>query len=418
MYWQTLGFKDDPLKTAPITDGTLVLYTGHNKEIKACQNVLTSDNVRIVVEGARGVGTTSFGNYLRFTTHSNKQYFTTRNEIKVDQGWRLETLLAVIISHLVRELELFTTNTSITKDPRFQNAKSISSRIAETYRSFGIEAFGAGVNYGKTAGVVTQPIIVPAPTLGHHIEDLVMLIREHGYKNGVLLQLNNLDIGEVHTEQDMKYLFNALRDYTQLDGTNWLFIGDLGLRKFIAQQVDRLDDIISYEVRINPLNEEEFAEMLTKRFEYYRTSSKVETPVEMQVFAYLYKITSGRLRYIFGLVSRLMNSLHVGDLTDRITIDLAKPMLIKLAKDRVLRSDITGAEEIALKLIVNLLKPTPSMVAEAMKKTPQYVGRLISSLHEKQLLTIKKVGNIKHYYPSIDAVIAYAEKVENHDYQR
>src|SRR5260221_9508900 len=98
MYWQTLGFKDDPLKTAPITSETLMLYTGHNREIKACHNVLTSSNVRVVIEGARGVGTTSFGNYLRFTTQNNGRYFTTKNEIKVDQGWRLEILLAVIIS--------------------------------------------------------------------------------------------------------------------------------------------------------------------------------------------------------------------------------------------------------------------------------------------------------------------------------
>lgn len=410
MYWQTLGFKDDPLKTSPITDETLALYTGHSAELKACQNVLMSSNVRIVIEGARGVGTTSFGNYLRFTAQKDKRYFTTKNEIKVDQGWRLETLLAVIVSHLVRELELFTDNASITKDPRFQNAKALSSRIAETYRSFGVDAFGAGISYGKTAGVVTQPIIVPSPTLGHHIEDLVTLIREHGYKNGVLLQLNNLDIGEVHTEQEMKYLFNALRDYTQMNGTSWLFVGDIGLRKFIAQQVDRMDDIISYEVKINPLNEKEFAEMLAKRFEYYRSSPKVQIPIEMQVFTYLYKITSGRLRYIFGLISRLMNSLHVGDLTDKITLGLAKPMLIKLARDRVERTDVTGAEEIALRLIVNLEKPTPSDIAGAMKKTPQYVGRLIESLHEKQLITVKKMGKIKHYYPSLDATIAYSEK--------
>ena len=87
MYWQTPCFKDDPLKTAPIASETLVLYTGHNHEIKVCQNVLTSSNVRIVIEGARGVGTTSFGNYLRFTAQDDKRYFTTRNEIKVDQGW-------------------------------------------------------------------------------------------------------------------------------------------------------------------------------------------------------------------------------------------------------------------------------------------------------------------------------------------
>lgn len=409
MYWQTLGFKDDPLKTTPITAETLALYTGHQKEIKACQNVLMSSNVRIVIEGARGVGTTSFGNYLRFTKQIEKHYFTTRNEIKVDQGWRLETLLAVIISHLVRELELFTNDTSILKDRRFQEAKSISSRIAETYRSFGVEAFGAGINYGKSAGVVTQPVIIPSPTLGHHIEDLVALVRERGYKNGVLLQLNNLDIGEVHTEQEMKYLFNALRDYTQIEGTTWLFVGDAGLRKFIAQQVDRMDDIISYEVKINPLDEGEFAEMLHKRFEYYKSSPKVEIPIDMQVFTYLYKITSGRLRYIFGLVSRLMNSLHIGDLTDKLTIELAKPMLIKLARDRVGRTDITGAEEVVLKLLVNSKNPTLGDAAKRIKKTPQYVGRLIASLHEKQLITVKKMGNVKHYYPSLDAVIAYSE---------
>ncbi|MFT3741604.1 MAG: hypothetical protein QM752_02865 [Gammaproteobacteria bacterium] len=408
MYWQALGFEDDPLKTSPITHETLALYTGHDREIKACQNALTGNNVRLVIEGARGVGTTSFGNYLRFTAQNNKLYFTTKNEIKVDQGWRLETLLAVIISHLVRELELFTNDTSIIKDPRFQNAKSISSRIAETYRSFGIEAFGAGVNYGKTAGVVTQPIIIPSATLGHHIEDLVSLIKEHGYKNGVLLQLNNLDIGEVHSEQEAKYLFNALRDYTQIANISWLFVGDIGLRKFIAQKVDRLDDIISYEVKIPPLSEKEFSTMLTKRFEHYKSSSKVEIPVENQVFVYLYKITSGRLRYIFGLISRLMNSLYVGDLTNKITMDLAKPMLVKLARDRVARSDITSAEEYALKMIVNLDNPSLTEVARAMKKTPQYIGRVITILHEKQLIFIKKAGSMKNYTPSLDAIIAYS----------
>jgi hypothetical protein len=410
MYWQTLGFKDDPLKTSPITEETLALYTGHPHQVKTCQNILAASNVRIVIEGARGVGTTSFGNYLRFTAKNHKRYFTTKNEIKVDQGWRLETLLAVIISHLVRELELYADNKAIIKDIRFQNAKSISSRIAETYRSFGVEAFGAGINYGKAAGIVTQPVIIPSATLGHHIEDLVTLIRENGYRNGVLLQLNNLDVGEVHSEEEMKYLLNALRDYTQIDGTNWLFVGDVGLRKFIAQQVDRMDDIISYEVKINPLSIEEFTEMLAKRFKYYRNSSKAETPIEMQVFTYLYKITSGRLRYIFGLVSRLMNRLQVGDLTDKITIELAKPMLVKLARDRVERTDITRAEETALKLLVNLKKPTATDIAKIMKKTPQYVGRLITSLHEKQLITIKKLGNLRFYYPTIDAIIAYSDE--------
>ena len=58
----------------------------------------------------------------------------------------------------------------------------------------------------------------------------------------------------------------------QIEGSNWLFVGDLGLRKFIAQHVDRLDDIISHEVRINPLPVSDLLEMLGKRIRFYGES--------------------------------------------------------------------------------------------------------------------------------------------------
>ncbi|MBU0581229.1 MAG: hypothetical protein KKA19_08635, partial [Candidatus Margulisbacteria bacterium] len=59
------------------------------------------------MEGARGVGTTSFSNYLRFSAQETKHYFTPRNEIRVEEGRSLETLLAVVIANIVREIELF-----------------------------------------------------------------------------------------------------------------------------------------------------------------------------------------------------------------------------------------------------------------------------------------------------------------------
>ena len=188
MEWQTFGFKDDPLKTSPITKATLELFTGHHEEAKICKRILTGSNVRIVIEGDRGVGTTSFGNYLRFSAEEKKIYFTPRTEIKVEQGWRFETLLAAIISNFVREIELRADLENFLSDQRFQAAKSLSSRIAETYRSFGVDAFGFGANIGKQAGIVTQPVIVPSPVLGHHLEDLIALVTEAGYKKGVLLE--------------------------------------------------------------------------------------------------------------------------------------------------------------------------------------------------------------------------------------
>lgn len=409
MEWQTFGFKDDPLKTSPITKSTLALFTGHTEEVRVCMDVLTGSNVRIVIEGARGVGTTSFGNYLRFSAEKKKLYFTPKTEIKVEQGWRSETLLAAIISNFIREIELRPEFEKLISDQRFQSAKALSSRIAETYRSFGVDAFGFGASYGKQAGVVTQPVIVPSPVLGHHLEDLITLVKEAGYKKGVLFQLNNLDIGEIHDSEEMKYLFNALRDYTQTEGSNWLFVGDIGLRKFIAQQVDRLDDIISYEVRIDPLPETDFLEMLDKRVRFYGESEKAELPIDQDVFHYLYRITNGRLRYIFGLTSRLMKRLYIGDLTDKVTLDIAKPMLMKLGRDRVQRSDITEVEEQVLKLLVVMPNTTSAIISKKLQKSAQYIGRVLSILVDKKLASSKKEGRERTYVPSIDAIIAYTE---------
>lgn len=409
MDWQAFGFKDDPLKTSPITKSTLVIFTGHTEEIKICSSVLTGSNVRLVIEGARGVGTTSFANYLRFHAESKKLYFTPRTEIKVEPGWRLETLLAAIISNFVREIELLANGDKLVTDPRFQSAKALSSRIAETYRAFGVDAFGFGASYGKQSGVVTQPIIVPSPTLGHHLEDLIALVREAGYAKGVIFQLNNLDIGEIHSEEDMKYLMNALRDYTQIEGSNWFFVGDIGLRAFIAREVDRLDDIISYEVTINPIPLSELSKLIDKRVQFYSESEKVELPIAKEVFYYLYKITEGRLRYVFGLVSRLMSRLHVGDLTDKVTLGIAKPMLIQLGRDRLQHANLSEMEERIVKVLVLTPKATPAGIAQTLKKSSQYVGRVFVSLSEKGLVTSKKEGRERHYSPSLDAIIAYRE---------
>lgn len=409
MQWQSLGFKTDPLSTDPIFMETLKLYTGHDKEVKICHNVLIEGNRRIVIEGARGVGTTSFANFLRFSIQEKKLLFTPRNEIRVDAGWQIETLLSVVIANIVREIELFGSDL-ITQDKRFQNAKALSVRIAETYRSFGVDAFGIGLNYGKTAGIVTQPILVPAAVLGHHLEDLVSLVKSAGYEKGILIQLNNLDVGEVHDETQLKYLFNALRDYSQTNGISWLFVGDVGLRKFIAQQVDRLDDIISFEVEIGSLSKEAFKLLISKRVEFYRSNPKAELPIDMDVFLYLFDITKGRLRYIFGLLARLMPSLHIGDLTDRITLDIAKSMLIKLARARIERNDITPAEEQILKIIVKRNECIITEVAKEINKSTQYVGKVLNKLSEANLVSARKYGNSKYYSPALDAVIAYTEE--------
>lgn len=408
MQWESLGFKDNPFTTDPIKQGTLNLYVGRQNEIKVCLNVLSSKNVNIVIEGARGVGTTSFANCLRFQQQSKKLYFTPTGEIRVEQNWQLETLLAVIVANVVREIELLH-DEKLMGDKRFQNAKALSARIAEAYRSFGVDAFGFGVSYGKNAGITSQPVIVPSTVLGHHLEDLANLIKEAGFKYGLLIQLNNLDIGVIHTEEHIRYLFNAIRDYIQTDGVSWIFVGDVGLRRFIAQEVDRLDDIISYEVLIDPLTPEDYKKLIEKRIEHYRKDSYVTLPIDFEVFIHLYKVTKGRLRYIFGLLDRLTNCLSLGDLTDKITLDIAKPVITNLAKDRVRRCNLPPSEIEVLKLIVKSEKIQAGQISKQLNKSTPHVSKLLANLVSAKLVTVTVEGRKRIYSPLLDAQMAYAE---------
>lgn len=286
MDWELLGYKEFPFSVNPISTHTIDLFTGHEEEVKICQNLLKDKNVRLVIEGARGVGTTSFANYLKFTSQDRHQYFAPRDEVSVEKNWNLESLLTAVISTIIREFEI-SHNSEIKKNKAFIEAKALAYRLSEAYNSFGVTAFSFGGNYGKSS-TITQPTFVPSATLGHHLRDLGELAIKLGYKNGILMQLNNLDINIIHTEEHLEYLFNAARDYLQIPNISWLLVGDIGLRAFIARRVDRLDDIISYDVSIKPPSKEVYHKLIEKRLNYYQMKKDSEFPIGREIFDYLY----------------------------------------------------------------------------------------------------------------------------------
>lgn len=410
MQWDSLGFNDNPFDTDPIRQSTLELYVGRDRPVSICRNVLAEKNILLVIEGARGIGTTSFGNYLRFNSQAKKQYFTPTNEIRVGAGWTIETLLMVVVGNIVRELDIFQSDL-VVDNKKFQNTKALTMHIAETYRSFGIDAFGFGLSYGKNAGITSQPTIIPAAILGHHLEDLATLVKESlHYKFGILLQINNLDVGTIHEAKHLQYLFNELRDYIQTDLVSWMFIGDVGLRRFIAQQVDRLDDIVSYEVKIDALSKEEFLKLIDQRVHFYKNHKNAEMPIDQDVFLYLFKMTKGRLRYVFGLLKRLLNELSVGDLTDRLTLDIAKPMIMRLAQERIDKYDLTPKELSFLKMTVKIGAVSASKLSDELDQSRQAISKILVKLLEMKLVTVQLSGRDRYYYPAIDAEIAYSDK--------
>jgi DNA-binding transcriptional ArsR family regulator len=130
-------------------------------------------------------------------------------------------------------------------------------------------------------------------------------------------------------------------------------------------------------------------------------------PIDQAVFLYLFKITKGRLRYVFGLLKRLLNKLSVGDLTDRLTLNIAKPMVARLAQERLAQYELTPKETTILQMIVKMGSGNPSKLAAELGQSRQAVSKALVDLLEMRLLTVQQSGRGRDYYPVLEAEMAY-----------
>jgi hypothetical protein len=143
--------------------------------------------------------------------------------------------------------------------------------------------------------------------------------------------------------------------------------------------------------------------------DYFRVNSNVTLPVDKDVWLYLYKITKGRLRYIFGLLTRLFQVLQLGTLSDRITLELAKPAIINYARERVHRFHLSSNEELILKIIVQKDSIQVKEIAELIGKKANYVSTILAQLQGYKLVGYTPEWRNHYYYAAIDAAIAYSE---------
>ena len=240
-----------------------------------------------------------------------------------------------------------------------------------------------------------------------HLEDLGKLAVKLGYKNGILVQLNNLDVNVVHSEEHLDYLLNAMRDYFQIANISWFLVGDVGLRSFIARRVDRLDDIISSDIFIKPLNKTHYHQLIKKRLTQYQLKKNAKFPINQDVFDYLYEMTDGRLRYIFGLVYKLIQRLQIGKLLQNISTDLAHQTITALALERVNKFELRSGEQDILELIVKNREVNVAELVQLTDRNRVFVSRTVNELLKDKLVVVRQEGNKRIYSPSLDAKIAF-----------
>ncbi|PIS23946.1 MAG: hypothetical protein COT45_04940 [bacterium (Candidatus Stahlbacteria) CG08_land_8_20_14_0_20_40_26] len=406
--WEKWGLRDNPYSQNPIDEHSLNLFVGRKKELAVCNNGLLTSNSRIVIEGGRGVGTTSLANYTRYTLSKKGKYLTPDIEISVARNWNLEHLLSNVLSAVVYALER--RNQELNSNRKFRTIKKATQVIEERFKSVGGQAFGFGGQYGESA-VVSYPSLIPIVTLAQYVNELSEISKGKGYIKGIVIHLDNLDVDTIFKPDELGTLLNEARDSFQMEGYHWILIGDTGLRGFIGSNVDRLDDIITTEVRLKPLKLEEVQPLINKRMQYYSlTRRKIHPPIDFEVIEYLHKLTNGRLRYIFGICTRVLSLISGEALIRRVDLKFAKPIIIKLTEERISQRNISPLSLKVLRELVELGQSTTTELTKKLGKGQTNVSRSLRELLMKGLVKFEKVGRNNVYSPSLDAKVAYARE--------
>lgn len=403
--WEKWGLKDNPYSQNPIDENSLNLFVGRKKEIQVCRNALSTSNSRIVIEGGRGVGTTSLANYVRYTLAQNGNYLTPNLEISVARNWNQALLLSNVLSAVVYALER--KHRRVFSDRKFNAIKKATQVIEQRYKTAGLQALGFGGQLG-TSSVVSLPSVIPTTTLIQYMNDLAVICGKKGYSKGIIIHLNNLDIETVFEPEVLKNLLNEIRDILQLKGYHWLLIGDTGFRSFIGSNVDRLDDIISAEIHLQPLTIKEVEELINRRIRHYSISKKhAAPPIDFEVIKYLYDLTNGRLRYIFGICTRLLSLVSTEALIHSIDLKFAEPIIKKLAEERIIQRNITDLSLKILRTLVKLEKATPTKLSKELNQGQTSISRCLKELLNQRLVRFVKTGKKHIYSPSLDAKLAF-----------
>jgi len=398
------GLKDNPYSVNPITYDTLELFVGRKNEIKKCNLALDYKSI-IIIEGGRGVGTTSFGNYVRFNKLKQKSNFTLPREISVERGWNGEFLLANTLSWLVSSLE---NNKKTAKKPKFHEIKKATHGIQEIYRQAGLQLMTFGAHYGKEAVVATPPVYSIA-TLIQYFEDCSKLIKETGYNKPTIIQINNLDIDTTISTEQIRFFLNDIRDLLQIPSYSWLLIGDTGLSSFMRLNVDRLADIVTFETPIRPLTVKEVHEAINKRIESLKTKEHTEPPISDEVINMLYNASHGRIRKIFRTATNLLHMVEADPLINRVNMETAIPLIKRITEDKMDKAKITPATHKILEKLVTHGPITPTELSKKIKTQRQAVSRALIALQRADLAYLERKGKEHFWDAEPEVKIALSE---------
>lgn len=343
------------------------------------------DGTHLII-GERGVGTTSYGNQIRFKDES---IFSPDYEIRIEGMTNSKEILESIIYCLSKEM--------LNKKIKSKKAKEVVKTFEGTPNkpSFQIQAAGFGIGWSQNQSGGHEANIMSLTSIFEELCKEILKVKK--FKN-ITIQLNNLEVPHIFTEEKMQNLIEPLRDIFQTNGVSWLLLGDKGFEELIMQKMNRVASIIKSTIHLPPMTEKLFIDIIKKRIK--NSGPKATCPFENDALNTISRSSLGRTRFALELCSKMLEKFADQPIPQTIT----ENEVVYEVKKRI--DSIAASKnfpEHSLN-ILNIICKHPginsSTLADKSSVKAGNIKKYAIPLEKEALISISKKGRQTIYHPS------------------
>lgn len=379
----------------PISRENTDLFVGRKDKIDLLRSRLTKNSV-VLLEGIIGAGKTSFGNFVRFT---NKDQFTPTIEIRTEGTWDREDFILNIIAVLIDELENGKTYSKIKNDRLNEIMLKYKDFFINTY-NFGIGGGVSGLvqgnfNLGKSKSY-SRSSNNTAVQFESDLKEMAKLINNSlNYKKPIIIQLNNLDLEDGFTEDQMRNLFNSIRDVFLFENFSWILTGKTGIYDFFRKSVKKAYEIITL-IDLDPLLSSDLFTLFEKRAFFEGHGGVI--PISETTLQKIYMATGGSFRKTFVLIDELLSYYEPVPMKSIISDpDISEYFKTKKEKDYLKIKEKKNWHEI-IKEIQTYPGITQQEIVGKSQKTQAYISKQLKDLVKNQYCRVEKKKQSSHYF--------------------
>ena len=403
--WEPFGLGGNPFFQSELSPGDPVhpvsLFVGRDAELERVRRRLSTDTAtRTIVEGAPGVGKTSFVNRLKsdLAKHGIATY---DRPIRIESQSTRSSFVADVLRTLMR----------IRLGMGLKNGTGIWARTARLLE--GEELVGGSVAVMGVGGGFTRGYAAPQAPPDSLYEHLGAALQELSRELDapVVLHVNNLEALTLERTEAAATLLLDLRDYLLLPGAHWLFVGATGIEEAIFRAHTQVSGIFPQALVLESLPPQAVERVIELRYKHLKIRGQsITPPIDPGEAARLYTLYQGDLRNFLRLLTEAAESL-LGVHGIRPMTELEVRRFGAAEYERKLRERLGEDDFGHLARILADHADAEVRVTEAARSTKMSQGaasKLVQRLeHKRAIHQTRTAGKSRYYRPFGDVLIAF-----------